>query len=264
MKAINLLQQTTILGFIGSTILFSPFATHTLTVEEVTNTRRVNGGWVADMADILSDRTETKLNSLITNLEQNNGTEIVVVTVPKTFPANSPKAFATQLFNYWGIGKVEEDNGILFLISTGDRRVEIETGYGIEAILPDAQVGKIINTKITPQFKQGNYDSGTLAGTQALVKTLQNQTDNTNQQSTASPRETNSTKTAQSDRSFGSALLPIVFLNIIFIVGWFYNRKHHRRGAGSKHSTSGIFGSSKKSRRRYSRYSRSSYSSFGK
>ena len=150
MKAINLLQQTTILGFIGSTILFSPFATHALTVEEVTNPRRVNGGWVADMADILSDRTETKLNSLITN-----------------------------------------------------------------------------------------------------------------QQSTASPRETNSTKTAQSDRSFGSALFPIVFLNIIFIVGWFYNRKHHRRGAGSKHSTSGIFGSSKKSRRRSSRYSRSSYSSFG-
>lgn len=76
-----------------------------------------------------------------------------MVTVPETVPANSPKAFTTQLFNYWGIGKADQDNGVLFLVSTGDRRVEIETGYGIESILPDAQVGNIIDTKITPQLK---------------------------------------------------------------------------------------------------------------
>ncbi|MGL4883331.1 MAG: TPM domain-containing protein [Waterburya sp.] len=54
------------------------------------------------MAGILSDRTETELNNLITNLEQTNGTEIAVVTVSETTPAESPKAFATELFNYWG------------------------------------------------------------------------------------------------------------------------------------------------------------------
>ena len=58
MKTINLLYQTTILGFIGSTVLFSPFATPALTVEEVTNPRQDNGGWVTDMADVLNDRTE--------------------------------------------------------------------------------------------------------------------------------------------------------------------------------------------------------------
>ena len=172
MKNPTLLKQTITFGFISSTVLFSPFATHALTVEEVINPRQDNGGWVTDMGDILSDRTETELNSLITNLEQTNGAEIAVVTVPKTAPADSPKAFATELFNHWGIGKAETDNGILFLISTADKRVEIETGYGVEGILSDAQVGNIIDRQITPQYKQGNYDRGTLDGTRALISSL--------------------------------------------------------------------------------------------
>ena len=54
---------------------------------------------------------------IIDNLERADGTEITVVTVLETAPAESPKTFATELFNYWGIGKAELDNGILFLIS---------------------------------------------------------------------------------------------------------------------------------------------------
>ena len=76
------------------------------------------------------------------------------MTVAQTSPSATPKDFTTELFNYWEIGKAESDNGILFLVSTSDRRVEIETGYGIEPILPDAKVGNIIDTKITPRFKQ--------------------------------------------------------------------------------------------------------------
>ncbi len=110
---------------------------------------------------------------MIEQLEAQNGTELAVVTVPLTAPAASPKEFTTELFNYWGIGKKEQDNGVLFLISVGDRRVEIETGYGIEGILPDAKVGRIIDTKIKPRFKQGDFDGGTLAGTQALVVALE-------------------------------------------------------------------------------------------
>ena len=172
MKTINLLQQTTILGIIGSTVLLAPLSSEALTVEEVTNPQTTNSGWVTDMADVLSDDAEAELNRLITNLEQTNGAEIAVVTVPETAPSDSPKTFATQLFNHWGIGKAEADNGILFLISTADRRVEIETGYGMEGILPDAKVSNIIDTKITPQYKQGNYDRGTIDGTKALIGSL--------------------------------------------------------------------------------------------
>ncbi|MEB3884212.1 TPM domain-containing protein [Lyngbya sp. CCY1209] len=130
------------------------------------------------MANILSDDTETQLNQMISELEATNGAEIAIVTVPETQPSSSPKAFTTELFNTWGIGKAGDDNGILFLTSVGDRRVEIETGYGMEGILPDARVGRIIDTKIKPHFKTGDFDRGTLAGTEALIRGIQNQISN--------------------------------------------------------------------------------------
>lgn len=152
-------------------ILF-PVVSHALNVQDVPNPRQINNGWVTDMANILSDSTESQLNQMISGLEATNGTELAVVTVPETTPAASPKSFATELFNHWGIGKVGEDNGVLFLISVSDRRVEIETGYGVEPILPDAQVGNIIQNEITPKFKQGDFDGGVLAGTTALLSVL--------------------------------------------------------------------------------------------
>lgn len=94
------------------------------------------------------------------------------LTVPETIPSASPKQFATTLFNHWGIGKQEKNNGVLFLISKNDRRVEIETGYGIQPILPDAKVSEIIKTQVTPRFKQADYNGGTLAGTGALIAAL--------------------------------------------------------------------------------------------
>ncbi len=153
-------------------ILLFSLPCNAVNVQEVPNPRQEYGGWVTDMAEILTDDTETRLNQMISQLEIKNGTELAVVTVPETAPSDTPKTFTTELFNYWGIGKKEQDNGVLFVISVGDRRVEIETGYGVEGILPDAKVGRIIDTKITPHFKQGNFDRGTLAGTQALVDVL--------------------------------------------------------------------------------------------
>ena len=124
-----------LLGF--SLVLF-PLISHALTVQDVPNPQQQYGGWVTDKANILQESTETQLNQMISELEATTGAEIAVVTVPTTASATTPKAFTTELFNEWGIGKDGEDNGVLFLTSVGDRRVEIETGYGIEGILPDA------------------------------------------------------------------------------------------------------------------------------
>ncbi|MEA5576996.1 TPM domain-containing protein [Anabaena sp. UHCC 0451] len=153
-------------------ILLFPVSGWAITIQEVPNPRKDSGGWVTDMADILNDKTEAQINQMISELETKTGKEMAVVTVPTTSPAASPKSFATELFNSWGIGKKGQDNGVLFLISVGDRRVEIETGYGIEAILPDAKVGNIISSQIIPEFKKGDFASGTLAGTKALVLVL--------------------------------------------------------------------------------------------
>jgi uncharacterized protein len=174
---------------IGSSLLcFSaivfPVTSQAITIQEVPNPRQVNNTWVTDKANILSDSTETQLNQMISDLEAKNGSEIAVVTVPDTKPSATPKAFATELFNFWGIGKKGKNNGVLLLISSGERRVQIETGSGIQSILPDAKAVGIIETEITPRFKQQDFDGGTLAGTKALVNVLQTPMVNAQSQTT--------------------------------------------------------------------------------
>lgn len=142
-------------------------------IQQVPNPRQADGGWVTDMAHLLNPETKRALNQMISRLEQENGTEIAVVTVTDTAPVATPKQFATELFNYWGIGKRGQDNGVLFLISRDDRRVEIETGYDIEPILSNQQVGKIIQHEILPHFKHRNFSAGVLSGTWALVTALE-------------------------------------------------------------------------------------------
>lgn len=90
------------------------------------NPRTHYGGWVTDMAQILNHETEAQLNQIISKLEQEKVAEIAVVTVPETTPSPTPKAFTTELFNYWRIGKKAQNNGVLFLVSVQDCRVEIE------------------------------------------------------------------------------------------------------------------------------------------
>ncbi|WP_242065639.1 YgcG family protein [Trichocoleus sp. FACHB-262] len=165
-------QSTIGISLATVAIVSIPTVSLAVSVEQVPNPRQVNGGWVTDTANILSPATEANLNQKISELEAKNGSEIAVVTVPDTAPSATPKQFATKLFNYWGIGKAAHNNGVLFLISLGDRRVEIETGYGIEEHLPDAQVGQIIDQKIVPRLKQGDFDGGTLAGIQAVTQDL--------------------------------------------------------------------------------------------
>ncbi|HEY9906922.1 MAG TPA: TPM domain-containing protein [Thermosynechococcaceae cyanobacterium] len=142
-------------------------------IESVPNPRRTKGGWVSDTAHLLSPQSQADLNRMISELEAKNGSEVAVVTVPDTAPATSPKAFATTLFNTWKIGKRDKNNGVLVLISGNDRRVEIETGSGLGERLPDERVRQIIQQEMIPPFKQGNFDAGTVAGTRAIVQTLE-------------------------------------------------------------------------------------------
>mgnify|MGYP001790685620 FL=1 len=154
------------------TLIVSNQPSYSLTVQDVPNPRQQNGSWVTDMVDMLSPQAETQLNQMISELENQNGTAIAIVTVPETKPSSTPKKFTTELFNTWGIGKKGQDNGILFLISKGDRRTEIKTGKGIEGILTDAKVINILREQVTPKFKKGNFEAGIIAGTKALIQEL--------------------------------------------------------------------------------------------
>lgn len=142
-------------------------------ISDIPNPRKLNATWVSDVANILSAEIEFRLNQRISQLESRNGSELAVVTVPDTIPLPSPKAYATELFNTWGIGKRGIDNGVLLLISVKERRIEIETGRGITSQISNEQVAQIIETKIKPEFKLQKFDQGTINGVEEIASRLE-------------------------------------------------------------------------------------------
>lgn len=164
----SILLVSSILGGLSSIHLPSD----AISIQDVPHPSQLQTGWVVDSASILDQSTIAKLNAIISEVKTKTGAQIVVVTVPDTKPSATPKEFATDLFNRWGIGQKGQDNGVLLLISRDERRVEIETGYGTEGVLTDAQTGNIIRTKIIPSFKQENYADGILGGVKAIANII--------------------------------------------------------------------------------------------
>ena len=99
----------------------------------------------------------------------------MAVVVIRSLDGLSVEEAAVKLFALWGIGKKGRDNGLLLLWSTGDRRVRVEVGYGLEGLLPDGKVGAILDTYVMPRFRAGEFDQGVLAGIDVLVRAVRNE-----------------------------------------------------------------------------------------
>lgn len=80
--------------------------------------------------------------------------------------------FATELFNRWRIGKEGADNGVLALLVMEARRVEVETGYGVEGVLSDGKVGAILDRHVIPLFKERDFGGGLLAGVTVMAEAI--------------------------------------------------------------------------------------------
>lgn len=112
-----------------------------------------------DFANVLTAETENHINNTGKNYQATNGTQIVVVTV-ESLEGDAIEDYAYDLFNDWGIGDKEKDNGILILLSVGDRNIRIEVGDGLEGIFNDAKVGRMIDSLARPYFAENDFDTG--------------------------------------------------------------------------------------------------------
>ena len=137
------------------------------TVRTVPNTRlQSNDIHVSDPDGYLSDSTEMIINTALCAIRDK--ADVFVVTLSSIGEAE-PKRFATELFNDWGIGDAETDNGVLLLFVEDQHALEFETGYGAEETLTDYKCERIYTKTIKPFFKAGDYEGGLCAGVADIV-----------------------------------------------------------------------------------------------
>ncbi|MFH1753230.1 MAG: TPM domain-containing protein [Candidatus Omnitrophota bacterium] len=125
-------------------------------------------GYVNDFAGIISADNRAAITALAGEVEQKTSAQMAIVTVPTVRPY-SIEDYAVRLFEKWGIGQRGKDNGILLLIAVNDRKMRIESGYGLEGAIPDALAKIIITEYITPSFKAGDFNSGIARGAIAIA-----------------------------------------------------------------------------------------------
>ena len=114
-------------------------------------------GAVNDFANVIDQENAAKMEALAREVLQKTGTAVVVVTVPTIGEGEETSLYVNGLYKAWGIGKKGEDKGVLVFLTLKERKIRIETGYGVEGILPDGLVGEIRDTYLKPQLQAGNY-----------------------------------------------------------------------------------------------------------
>jgi uncharacterized protein len=132
-----------------------------------------NRGWIHDRADLLDWPTEFHLSRRINKLVGRTSAELAIATLPKIEPGQSLRAFGLKLFNAWGIGSRNANNGVLVVVSKTDRRIEIITGTGLGDVLPDAEVSRLIQQSIAPAFQQQQYAAGMTQAVNAIAQRLE-------------------------------------------------------------------------------------------
>lgn len=121
--------------------------------------------FVSDPEHMLSTVALRQGDNILRTIRHTTSAEGVAVIVPSIGDL-TPTEFCEKIFSSWKIGKSDKDNGFILLIAVDDRQAWIQTGYGLEGVLPDARCSEILRHSLVPSMKDGDIDS-------ALTRTLQ-------------------------------------------------------------------------------------------
>lgn len=171
---------------------------------------------IYDYINLLSAVQKNALEQKLIRYSDSTSTQIVVAVIASTEGENITYLGA-QWGQKWGIGQVGKDNGVLILLARDDRKIAINTGYGVEGSLTDAMSRRIIENVIVPKFKTGDYYGGLNDGADTIFKVLNGE--------------------FKEDRSFTTedgfplrALLPFIIFFIILII---LSKRNKGNGGGN-------------------------------
>ncbi len=124
---------------------------------------------VNDYTSTLSTAQAQQLEQKLVAFDDSSSTQIAIAIV-KSVGDYDINEYALELGRKWGVGQSGKNNGIMIVVAIGDRKISIQTGYGLEGVLPDIYAKRIIENEIKPYFKTGDYFQGLDTGTDAIIK----------------------------------------------------------------------------------------------
>ena len=126
---------------------------------------------VIDNAGVLSNTENESLNNKLRIFDDSTTTQICIV-IDQSLEGEDISDYSQRLAQSWGIGQKGTNNGLLIYVAIKDRKTFIQTGYGLEGVVPDAAAKGIIEDYILPEFRKGNYYAGLDKSTGILISLI--------------------------------------------------------------------------------------------
>jgi uncharacterized protein len=127
-------------------------------------------GYVTDNAHVLDATRAHALNEKLAQFERDTSNQILVYVDRKLPPDTTIEQFANEAMHQWGVGQKGKDNGAVLFLFIDDRKMRIEVGYGLEAVLTDSRSRNITSTIIKPYLKKQDYAGAAEAGAGAMIE----------------------------------------------------------------------------------------------
>jgi uncharacterized protein len=194
-------------------------------------------GRVVDEAGLLSPADEAELNAKLEAVEKATSRQLVVATV-SSLEGHEIEDYGYRLGRHWGIGQTEADNGLILLVAPKERKVRIEAGYGLEAIVTDAFSSIVINQTILPAFKAGDFPGGIKAGADALIGQLQAPPELAEQKALEAARQNEQRQASSGDGD--SSIAPLIFWGIVIFFSFILPMMRGGR-RGRRYRRGGVF-----------------------
>lgn len=123
---------------------------------------------VYDVAGVLDEASEARLEAQNRELYEKTGVAIVIVTVPK-LEDETIEELAVRAGQTWGVGQKGKDRGMVVALARADREIFVATGYGTEGYLPDGKVGRLLDETAIPYLRADRFSEGAVALATALA-----------------------------------------------------------------------------------------------
>jgi len=175
-----------------------------------------------DYAGVVAPDVAARLDEKLKAFDDQTSSQIVVAVFPE-LPSASLEDFTVRAAQAWRVGRTKLSNGAVLFVFVKDRKVRIETGYGLEGALPDATAHRITDERIVPAFRNNDYAGGLESGVDAIMAA-------TRGEYTASPAPVGA---APASGGFGSSfflVLLVLFIVIAMSRSGRQGRTYGRRG----------------------------------
>ena len=163
-------------------------------------------GYVSDFAHVVDPGVKVQLERYAAAVERSTGAQLAIVTI-QTLEGEPVEDVANLLYRKWGIGSKKSNEGALLLVVTGDRKIRLEVGYGLEPIMPDGFSGSVLDA-MRPALKESHFSDALIQGTRIIGEKI----------AQAKGVKIESAPRTSRPREKEGLPLPIIIIGVVFVL----------------------------------------------